>query len=188
VLQQLDSPQRLYDEPANLFVASFIGSPAMNLVEAVVHRRGGALVCAVGGQELAVPPEVAAGRPALAGYDGREVALGIRPERLEHAALVPDTPPDRRLRGTARLTEALGSALLAHVEIDAPPVAHEEVLEGAADEVVIEEIRAGERERRTTLVCSFDPGASVRAGEEVEIAVDTRRLHFFDLETGEAIV
>jgi multiple sugar transport system ATP-binding protein len=187
VLQQLDSPQQLYDRPANLFVASFIGSPSMNLVEATLRRRDGGLVCAIGPQELAVPPEVVAERPALAGYDGRRVALGVRPERLEHAALVPSAGPERRLRGLVRLTEALGSALLAHVEVDAPAVVHDDVLEEAGDEVVVEEIRAEQRERRTTLVCSFDPAASVRAGEEVEVAVDTRRLHFFDLETGAAI-
>jgi multiple sugar transport system ATP-binding protein len=184
VLQQLDAPQTLYDRPANLFVATFIGSPSMNLVEATVEARDGGLVCRLGDQALAVPPEV---QPSLAAYRGRPVALGVRPERLEHAPLVPGCPPEQRLRGVVRLTEALGSALLAHVELEARPVVHDEVLEGAADEVVVEGIREEARERRTTLVCSFDAGASVLPGEHIEVAVDTRRLHFFDLETGEAI-
>jgi len=185
VLQQLDSPQRLYDCPANLFVATFIGSPSMNLVEATIERRDHGLLCRVGDQELAIPQDV---QPALAAHAGRAVALGIRPERLEHAALVPNCPPEQRIRGVVRLTEALGSALLAHVEVAARPVVHEEVLEGAAaDEVVVEGIREEARERRTTLVCSFDAGASVAPGEQVEVAVDTRRLHFFDLDSGEAI-
>ena len=184
VLQQLDSPQHLYDRPANLFVATFIGSPSMNLVEATIERNDHGLVCRVGDQELAIPRDVQSG---LAAYAGRAVALGIRPERLEHAALVPDCPPEQRLRGVVRLTEALGSALLAHVEVAARPVVHDEVLEGAADEVVVEGIREEARERRTTLVASFDAGASVAPGEQIEVAVDTRRLHFFDLDSGEAI-
>jgi multiple sugar transport system ATP-binding protein len=185
LLQQLDPPQQLYDHPSNLFVATFIGSPAMNLVEAQIKRADGGLVCAIGGQTLAIPPERAS---SLGAYVGRQVALGIRPESMEHAALVPDCPSERRLRGTVKLTEALGSALLAHVEIAGRPVLHDEVLEGAAgDEVVVEEIRAEQAAQRTAFVCSFEPSAAVSAGEEVELAVDTRRLHFFDLESGRAI-
>jgi multiple sugar transport system ATP-binding protein len=185
LLQQLDPPQRLYDRPANLFVATFIGSPSMNLVEARIDRRDDGLTCAVGSQTLAIPAEHAG---ALGPYVGREVALGIRPEALGHAGPVADVPPERRLTGTVRLTEALGSALLAHVEIEARPVVHEQVLEGAADDAVVaEELRADQKTQRTTIICSFDPGASVTAGEPIELAVDTRRLHFFDLESGDAI-
>ena len=184
LLQQLDPPQRLYDRPANLFVATFIGSPSMNLIEAGIDRSDG-LVCTIGNQSLAIPADRAA---SLGPYVGRQVALGVRPERIEHAALVPDCPPERRLQGVVRLTEALGSALLAHVEVEARPVMHEQILEGAADdEVIVEEILAEQKTQRTTLICSFDPSASVSAGEPVELAVDTRRLHFFDLESGGAI-
>ena len=92
------------------------------------------------------------------------------------------------MRGVVKLTEALGSALLAHIEIEARPVLHDEVLEGAADDdVVVEEIRAEQLAQRTVLVGSFDPSARISAGEQIELAVDTRRLHFFDLETGRAI-
>jgi multiple sugar transport system ATP-binding protein len=179
VLQQVDEPQRLYEHPANLFVASFIGSPPMNLVEATVEPPG----LKVGAQTLAVP-EV----PALTRYAGRTVALGIRPEALGDAALNPSCPPEQRLRGSVRLTEALGSALLVHIGIEAAPVVREEVLEGGeADAVVAQELRADAEERRTVLVCSFEPSSSVRAGDVTELAVDVRRLHFFDLETGLAI-
>jgi multiple sugar transport system ATP-binding protein len=185
LLQQLDPPQRLYDRPANLFVATFIGSPSMNLIEAAIERSGAGLVCRIGSQALTIPAETAS---TLGRYVGREVALGLRPERIEHAALAPDCPPERRLRGTVRLTEALGSALLVHVEIEGRPVLHEQVLEGAADdEVIVEDIRSEQRTQRTTLVCSFDPSASATVGEEIQLAVDTRRLHFFDLETGQAL-
>jgi multiple sugar transport system ATP-binding protein len=185
LLQQLDPPQRLYDRPANLFVATFIGSPSMNLIEARIEQRDEGLVCAIGSQRLAVPANCAA---ALVPYVGRDLAVGIRPERIQHAAFVPDCPADHRLHGVVRLTEALGSALLAHVEIEARPVVHEQVLEGAAeDEVVAEDMRAGQETRRTTIVCSFDPSATATAGEQIDLAVDTRHLHFFDLETGAAI-
>src|SRR5581483_5984595 len=127
LLQQLDAPQRLYDDPANLFVATFIGSPAMNLLEAKVERGDQTTVCRIGSQAIAVP-EALAGR--LAKHVGRDVALGLRPESLEHAALAPDTPAGHRIRGTVRLVEALGSALLAHVDVDGRPVRHEQVLEG----------------------------------------------------------
>jgi multiple sugar transport system ATP-binding protein len=179
VLQQVDAPQRLYEHPANLFVASFIGSPPMNLVEATVEPEAQALE--IWTQRLVVPE-------TPAGYGGRTIALGIRPEALEDATLVPACPPERRLQGSVRLTEALGSALLAHVEIDAAPVVRDEVLEGGeADAVVVEEMRADAEQHRTVLVCSFDPSSDVRAGDVVELAVDTRHLHFFDLETGAAI-
>jgi multiple sugar transport system ATP-binding protein len=185
LLQQLDPPQRLYDTPANLFVATFIGSPSMNLIEARIERGEDGLVCVIGGQRLSIPAERAG---SLGPYLGRDLALGIRPERIEHAALEPDCPPERRLAGTVKLTEALGSALLAHVEIEARPVLHEQVLEGAADDAVVaDDILADQKTQRTTLICSFDPSAAVTAGEQVELAVDTRRLHFFDLESGEAL-
>jgi multiple sugar transport system ATP-binding protein len=184
-LQQLDPPQRLYDRPANLFVATFIGSPSMNLIEARIEQAEGGLQCVIGGQRLSIPAERAT---SLGPYVGREVALGVRPERIEHAALDPECPPERRLQGTVRLTEALGSALLAHVEIEGRPVLHEQVLEGAADDAVVaDDILAEQKTQRTTLICSFDPSAAVTPGEHVDLAIDTRRLHFFDLESGEAI-
>jgi multiple sugar transport system ATP-binding protein len=181
LLQQLDAPQRLYDNPANLFVATFIGSPAMNLLEARVERGDGGIVCRIGSQTIAVPDELA---PRLAQHVGRDVALGLRPESLEHA----DLSPGQRISGTVRLVEALGSALLAHVDVDGRPVRHEQVIEGtSADDPVADDIQPSELPERTTLVCSLDPNAHVEIGEAVELAVDTRRLHFFDLETGASL-
>src|SRR5438132_5783787 len=106
-LQQMDTPQKLYSDPKNLFVASFIGSPSMNLVEAEIERRNGGLVARLVDQELAIPAEVASLRPALAGYAGRKVALGIRPEQLEDASIVRDGSDGNRLRGRGLLTGAL---------------------------------------------------------------------------------
>ena len=184
-LQQLDPPQRLYDRPANLFVATFIGSPSMNLVEATIERAGDGHAARVGDQLLAIP----AGRaPGIAKYVGKRVALGVRPERIEHAALVPDCPADSRLTGVVRLTEALGSSMLAHVDVEARPVLHEQILESAADDAVVaDELRNEQQAERTTFVCAFDPSAEAAPGDRVELAVDTRRLHFFDLDSGDAL-
>ena len=184
LLQQLDAPQRLYEHPANLFVATFIGSPAMNLLEAHVEQTERGIACRIGSQAITVPSELA---PRLAEHVGRDVALGLRPESLEHAALVPDRAAAQRIRGTVRLVEALGSALLAHVDIDARSVRHEQVLEGIAADEPEDAVLVTERPDGTTLVCSLSPHAKVELGEAVELAVDTRRLHFFDLESGDSL-
>jgi multiple sugar transport system ATP-binding protein len=189
-LQQMAEPQKLYDSPKNLFVASFIGSPAMNIVEAEVERRGQETVVKLGDQELPVPDEVVRRRPALAGYAGRTLALGIRPEHLEDAAVARNGGP--RLRGKVLLTEALGAEVLAHVEMNVAPVVTEDVVEGA---VVDEEEKAlaadlmGESGdgRRTTFVGRLDPASTVRPDSQIELVVDTQKLQFFDLETGHAI-
>jgi multiple sugar transport system ATP-binding protein len=186
-LQQLGAPQTLYDEPANLFVASFIGSPAMNLIEADLARANGALSVRIGNQELVVPDDLERRRPALASYDGRKVALGIRPEHMEDAAIATDGSRGR-LRGRVSVTEALGAEVLAHVEIKAKPVVSDEVIEVVeGDEAVVQDLQADAAEQRTTLVGRFDATSRVRPEQEVEIAVDTRRLQFFDLETGSTI-
>src|SRR3954468_19919913 len=122
LLQQVDTPMRLYHEPANLFVASFIGSPAMNLVEAKLSRRGDDLYAEVGAQTLQLAPHSMGDPAALEPYVGRSVALGLRPEHIEDAAIAPDAPDGRRLRAIVRNVEALGSELIAHLEISGKPV------------------------------------------------------------------
>src|SRR3954469_18322154 len=116
VLQQVDTPMRLYNAPANLFVASFIGSPAMNLLEATLDRRNGHLVAQVGDQFLRLEAEALTDPGELDRYIGRKVALGIRPEHLEDAAVETDAPSERRLKASVKTVEALGSELIAHLE------------------------------------------------------------------------
>jgi multiple sugar transport system ATP-binding protein len=185
LLQQTGEPQSVFDRPANLFVASFIGSPPMNLVQARLDARGDDLVAIVGEQELVVPAETAAARRALRGYAGRTVGLGIRPEHLRDAN--EDYPV--RLRGTVRATEALGSELLIHLEVPAAPVVTEEVREAAADvdAAALERLESEAMERRTLLIARLETQARPPVDEMLEIGVDTRRLHFFDLDTGLAI-
>jgi multiple sugar transport system ATP-binding protein len=189
-LQQMAPPQELYDSPRNLFVASFIGSPSMNLVEARVERRDAGLAVQIGQQELRIPEEVAGRRPALAGYIGRTLAVGIRPEHFEDAGL--SRNGDGRLRGRVLLTEALGSEILAHVEMPATPVVTDDVVEGAVvheeeQSVAADLIGDYGQGRKATFVGRLDPATGVRPDTEVELVVDTQKLQFFDLETGVAI-
>jgi multiple sugar transport system ATP-binding protein len=187
-LQQIGSPQDVYEHPANLFVASFIGSPSMNLLRARVERSGEGLACRVGDQAIELAPEVAATRPELPSYAGRELALGIRPEHLQDAAFATGDL-GARLRGTVTLTEALGSELLVHLEVEAEPVLTEDVLEVASDvdAAAVEELESEARAGRATVVGRFDSRSRVRADEVAEAVVDASRLYFFDLETGTAL-
>ena len=189
-LQQVEAPQRLYDHPANLFVASFIGSPEMNLVEAEIVLTEDRLICRVGDNDLLIPAETAVTRPGLARHVGASVALGIRPEHLQDAGLRDARLGSGRLRGTVVATEPLGSDLLAYIEVGAAPVVTEEVLEvaGDADRALAEKLRAEAGEHRTVLVARFAIDSRARAGDAIEIAVETSKLHFFDLETETAIV
>jgi multiple sugar transport system ATP-binding protein len=182
-LEQVDTPQELYDRPMNVFVGGFIGSPAMNMVEARLEPSNGTLAAAVGSQRIVLGDEKLNAHPALRAYTGRTVILGIRPEDLEDAALAPETAPDRRLRGSVVLREALGSEIVAHFDIDARPALTDDVRELAAD--VGEELT--DQAPHTTMVGRFRADSAVHAGEQAEVAVDTRALHFFDPDTGAGI-
>ncbi len=135
-LQQVADPQTLYDRPLNLFVGGFIGSPSMNMVEASLERQNGGFVAQVGEQTVQINAATLQSRPALAGFEGKNVVLGIRPEDLEDVALATDTPADHRLKGKVMLTEALGSEIMVHFSIEANQAATEEMR------------RAGEGRRR----------------------------------------
>ena len=129
ILQQVDSPMKLFNEPDNIFVAAFIGSPSMNLMEAVVSRDDSGLSMQLGSQRLAVPESVLGQRPGLERYLGATVAVGLRPKDLEDAAIVADHPADQRLRAQVSHTEALGYEVIAYFEVDAKPVISQEALE-----------------------------------------------------------
>jgi multiple sugar transport system ATP-binding protein len=180
VLQQVAQPEVLYNTPVNLFVGGFIGSPAMNVLDARLERSNGSLAAEIADTRLALPDEVVASRPALAAYVGRSVLLGIRPENLEDAALAPTDRP--RLKGVMRLRESLGSEVMAHIEVAARPADTDEMQELAPDSAGATPARAGEG--KAVIVGRFDPHTRVRAGDGLEIAVDMRSLHFFDPDTG----
>ncbi len=183
-LQQVADPQTLYDRPVNLFVGGFIGSPAMNMVEATLEQQNGGYAVRLGEQPIAVSDETLAARPDLVSFVGRTVILGIRPEDLEDAELAPDAPAERRLRGTTELTEALGSEIMVHFAIEAKPAATEDVRELAedvGDERAVGELADG---NKATFVGRFGPRSGARTGQAIEVAVDTRSLHFFDPDSG----
>ncbi len=186
-LQQTDGPRRLYERPANLFVASFIGSPAMNLIEARLERDGDGLAAAIGNQTLAVPPEVVVERRGLERYVGKTIGLGIRPEHVREPSQLDGSPAS--LAGTVLVSEALGSEQLVHIELRGRPVVTEEVLEVASDmdASIVGGLEEEVREERVPILARFDASSSVAAGAPLRVAVEARKLHFFDLETGAAI-
>jgi multiple sugar transport system ATP-binding protein len=183
-LQQVASPQELYDKPVNLFVGGFIGSPAMNLVEATLERANGGLAAKTGEQRIALGDEVLGERPALKAYEGRRVVLGIRPEDLEDATLDTDAPSDQRVRGRVDLREALGSEIMVHFTIEAPPAVTDDVRELARDVGDESAVEAKAEATHTTIVGRFSPRTEVRQGDVIEVSVDTRSLHFFDPDSG----
>ena len=184
VLQQVDTPMELYNRPANLFVASFIGSPSMNLFEAELNHRNGHLVATIGDQFLRLDPT-----PSLDRYTGRKIALGIRPEHIEDAAVETDGPSERRLHATVTTVEALGSELIAHLEIAGRPVLTDEVKEIAADldDMAVAALEHEAEDQKLPLVARFDVASRARHGARVEVVVDTSQVHCFDLDSGEAI-
>jgi len=187
-IQQVAPPQELYERPVNLFVGGFIGSPAMNMVEATIEQRDGRLVAVLGNQALTLDEEVVKTRSALEQYAGRRVVLGIRPENLEDARLEPEIPEDRHLKGVVILREPLGSEIVAHFEVDAPPALTEDVRELARDVGQESTVQAGGDETsKAVMVGRFGPRSRVRNGDTIDVAVDTKAVHLFDLETGEGI-
>jgi multiple sugar transport system ATP-binding protein len=188
-LQQVAPPRAIYERPANLFVATFIGSPAMNLVQGTIVEDNGGLGCRIGGQALALPSESVEFHPGLEGYVGRPVAVGIRPEHIREPVPGSDGGRDARLVAEVRTTEILGSELLVHAEIDAEPVLTQEVREVMADVDVtaLSDLEAEARRRRALLLGRFEPSSAVEPGEAIELAIDAKALRFFDLETEGAI-
>jgi multiple sugar transport system ATP-binding protein len=182
-LQQVDDPQTLYDRPVNLFVGGFIGSPAMNMLDATI-KSNGSLTATIGDQTIGLGPETLQTHPGLSAYDGKRVVIGIRPEDLEDAALSSDAPTDQRLRGRLELREALGSEIMAHFAIKGAHAETDETRELAQDAGADNESQVGVREGEAVIVGRFGARSRVQQGESVEAAVDTRALHFFDPETG----
>ncbi len=183
-LQQVAPPQALYERPVNEFVAGFIGSPSMNIVEAELDRSNGGLSVTFGEHRLAVDEAIMRARPGLGDYLDRMVLLGIRPEHFEDAALDSDTPSDRRIRITCDLTEPLGAEMLVHFSVSAPVVV---TGAGGDTDPTLGASPPGVEEGSSRLIARVDPRSRITEGTEAELAVDTSRLHFFDPESREAI-
>jgi multiple sugar transport system ATP-binding protein len=188
-LQQVDAPETLFSRPANLFVAGFIGSPAMNLLNARVSRTNGDFFVDAGDIRLRIDDEAVGERPKLAAYEGRPVVLGIRPDATEDAALAREAPEDRRFAAVAELRETVGSEAYVHFTLDVPPVVTDDVRELAEDTGVemVQKLEDEASDRSTPFVARTHARSRAREGERVELFVDTRELHFFDPETGAGI-
>ena len=175
VLQQYDVPQRLYDHPVNLFVAEFIGSPAMNLVGADLVREDGRLEARFGDHRLAVDEGLLEARPALRVFEGKPLILGIRPEDFEHA----EGESDGQISAAVDIREDMGSEVFVHFAVDGRPVHGEDVKAAVgADTVDVRE------EHGTVFVARLGRGASFREGDNARLRVAHDRLHFFDPATG----
>jgi multiple sugar transport system ATP-binding protein len=176
-LQQVDTPQNLYDRPDNVFVGAFIGSPSMNLYEGRVDISGDGGSVTVGVHTVGLDVKVLEARPGLKGYDGMPVIVGIRPEDFEDASMVDAVADDRRLTSKVTLVESLGSEIMVHFRINAttvdsgdPDAAQESTSDTAAN-----------------AVGRFNPRSRARMGEDIDIAVAIENVHFFDATTRESI-
>ena len=188
LLQQVADPQALYDNPANLFVAGFIGSPAMNMVQATVSAENGTTRVGFGGLRLDLLDATLQERPGLRDYVGKQVAIGIRPEDIEDPEFLPPGAPDTRIPVMVEVREAMGPEIFAHFTVDAPPVLTEDTKDLAADRGLGSDELEGQAEQGAAkFIARLNPRTSAVRGRAMELAVDVRRLHFFDLETGRAI-
>jgi multiple sugar transport system ATP-binding protein len=190
-LQQVAAPHEVYSRPRNLFVAEFIGSPAMNLIMADVARENGDTWVAFGGHRLRLTPASLERHAGIGDFAGRRVVLGIRPEDLEDRSLARDAAEERTLSVVCDIREDMGSEVYAHFNVKGDPVASEEVAEAlVVDSLEDEEARfAAERARGSgvSFVGRLDRATAAKEGEPLELAVDVDRLHFFDPDTGLAI-
>jgi multiple sugar transport system ATP-binding protein len=180
-LQQFAPPQEIYARPANAFVGGFIGSPAMNFLEGTLRRSNGDISVLLGDQHLALDASILDDRPRLGGYGERRVIVGIRPESIQDAALVPDARRDHLLRGTVELREALGPELFIHFTARGVELADTEAIADLPRDTGTAGVNA---DAGATLVGRFSAHSEVREGAAFDAVVDTGALHFFDPETG----
>ncbi|MGZ4403383.1 MAG: ABC transporter ATP-binding protein [Gaiellaceae bacterium] len=182
VLQQVAKPQELYDRPRNLFVAEFIGSPAMNLVGVDLVRSEGRLAAKFGDDTLEVDEQVLARRPRLEKFEGKRIILGVRPEDLEDESFATATSPSRRLSARVDIREDMGSEVFLHFGVAGKAVRGADVRAAVGEEAAeVAEVKGN------VWVARVDRETNAEEQGKVELAVDTTRLHFFDPETGEAI-
>jgi multiple sugar transport system ATP-binding protein len=183
-LQQVDTPQVLYDQPVNEFVAGFIGSPAINLVEAELQQANGSLSVSFGEHKLTVDERAARNRSALKDFVGRTVILGIRPEDFEDATIETDAPSDRRVKVTCDLTEPLGAEVLVYFSTAATGVVSSATEADVGEDAAVQ---IGEDGDRSRICARVSPRTRIAMGGQAELAVDTSRLYFFDPESGLAL-
>jgi multiple sugar transport system ATP-binding protein len=183
-LQQFAPPQEVYMRPANAFVGGFIGSPSMNFLEGTIQRSNGDISVLLGDQRLALQTSILEQRPLLREYEDGEVIVGIRPESIQDAALVPGARPDSTLHGTVELREALGPELFIHFTAPQAQLAESKAIADLPRDTSTVGIGG---DSGAMLVGRFGAHSDVREGGAVDAVVDTGDLHFFDPETGVGI-
>jgi multiple sugar transport system ATP-binding protein len=188
-LQQVGSPTELFENPASLFVAGFIGSPAMNFAATTVESDGDALSFKLGDQTVGVSKKVLEAKPGLKSYIGKDVIVGIRPQDFEDAQLVSDAAEEEKIKVKVELVEPIGTQTLLHFDAKAPLAVTEETKELAADVGVETDMSFEEaaKEGRNEFVAEVNPQSKIREDEAAELRIDTARLHFFDPETNRGI-
>ncbi len=177
-LMQVDSPQDLYDSPANVFVAGFIGSPSMNLMEGELSGSPASPIVSFGSVSIAVPSVEGT---QIADYIGKKVVVGLRPEDMEDRSTMDDAPAERSFETTARLVESLGSEVIVHFGLDAVPYIVADAIDDEA------ETGLSNDDDTATFVARVSPRSPVRNGNDITLVIDAGRFHYFDIETGEAI-
>ena len=177
-LMQVDSPQDLYDTPANVFVAGFIGSPSMNLMEGTLGGSAESPTVSIGSISVAIPPVT---DTALADYIGKKIVVGLRPEDMEDAATVDAPAADRTFETTARLVESLGSEIIVHFGLDAEPYVVADAIDDEAEKGLSND------NETATFVARVSPRSDVKNGSDIQLVIDSGRFHFFDMASGDAL-
>ncbi|MBW3659484.1 MAG: ATP-binding cassette domain-containing protein, partial [Actinobacteria bacterium] len=186
-LQQVDKPQVLYDNPDNLFVAGFIGSPAMNIAKGHIERSGDDWTVTLGDSKLTIHPEALERYPRVKEYDGRDIAVGLRPEHFERAdgSGIPD---GQVMRGhEIALVEMLGAEMLVHFNTSAAPIISEDMREAVDDEEAFAAMERDAKKGGQRFTARFDPGNPPKVGSTFDIGFRTEYLHFFDADNGTAL-
>jgi multiple sugar transport system ATP-binding protein len=186
-LLQVDTPQVLYDRPANEFVAGFIGSPAINLVEARLEHANGRYSVAFGEYRLTVDDTLARNRSRLKDYVGKSIILGIRPEDLEDASLESGVADDRQMAVQVDLVEPLGADVLLYFGSSATGVVPSAASAEAGEDASVQLGDNGNGSARTRMCARVSPRTRVAVGHAAKLAVDTSRLYFFDPQTRDAV-
>jgi len=182
LLQQVAAPQKLYDNPDNIFVAGFIGSPSMNIAEGELSRDNGTTVVNIGTLRLPVAERITEHYPRVPDYIGKKVAVGMRPE---HFTRGPDG--DARMRIKVDLVEALGSDVLLHFTSDSKPIVTEDMREAVDDAEAFAELERRAEAGGQSFTARIEPKDVPKLGDEIEIGFRSEELHFFDMETGQAL-
>jgi len=178
LLMQVDSPQELYDHPQNVFVAGFIGSPAMNLMEGQLGGTPEEPTVTLGSVTIDLP---SAAGTSLADYIGKSVVAGLRPEDIEDAAVLDEPPAERTFSTSARLVESLGAEIIVHFGLDAEPYVVADVIDDEAEKGLTTDHGSA------TFVARVSPRSPVQNGGDLDLVIDAGRFHFFDMRTGQAI-